>query len=34
MRYTNGKWHYNGREYETFHDALVSVWPKRTESNP
>ncbi len=34
MRYCKGKWLYRGREYATLHDALISVWPSSTVSNP
>ena len=35
MRYCKGKWLYRGREYDTLHEAMMSVvLPNRTVSNP
>lgn len=28
MKYSNGKWSYDGKTYSTLHEALISAWPK------
>lgn len=30
MLYSDGKWHYRGKEYATLHAALLSIaWPQK-----
>lgn len=28
MKYSNGKWSYDGKTYSTLYEALISAWPK------
>ncbi len=29
MKYQNGKWHYQGKVYDSLYEALIANWPKK-----
>ena len=29
MKYQNGKWWYKGESYDSLHEALTAIWPKK-----